>query len=598
MARNSEHIRLKIIGLFLLTTITILPVKYAHAFEPESPTLTLNNDDNLCKPFLKSWNDVFLSTEFINETELELERNFPQAEILSFPREKPETLDALYGDAFFFEADLDADQKPETLYLESQNMGWRYLGVNLYLVNDMDLLEKTVVQKLRNTEVKPLQYRNKNTEQFFTELYNYSPPRMVHLIKDNGYLYTISIPMLPRLDKPTISELLKLKSDGAEKICEVKLLPAKEKYKEFTDKGVLFEALTNVYGEGDSCMGTLGWTAKPLDSSLSNIFERPQILEKSHSIPARQEPWTETETATQLRFISWALSDPMGWETYKTIMASKSDFILYLENYYKEYFKYNNTEAQEQAELAWSHWLNNIIYARSHDTYQITLAAKFIPDTNYPNTRNLINTSYNALIKNKDVMNQYTQEAVYPELLLALIYTRSEPLRITELYQIIKGHEHQEKEYQEFLDRSLLAAIGDDTLTKLSLDQGANINAETNWYKKTPLMYAAQANNLNGVKYLIKAGANLNIKTDGSEYRCTTLERDNRTALMYAAENAEKDIILSLINSGADISSQDSTGNTALWYFERNKIITDPQDRELLKNKLKEEWDHNLDERK
>ncbi|MDD3021886.1 MAG: ankyrin repeat domain-containing protein [Alphaproteobacteria bacterium] len=493
---------------------------------------------------------------------------------------------------------MNGDQVPETLYLESDEVGWRYLGVNLYLVNDIDLLEKNIGKKLRGTVTKPLQYHNKDTEQFFTEIYSYRPPRMVHFIKDKGGLFTISIPEQPRLDASMTSELVKLKTDGSEKICEAKLLPEKEKYKEFTDKGVLFEALTNVYGEGDSCMGTLGWTAKPLDSSLSNIFERPQILEKPHSIPARQEPWTETKTATQLRFISWALSDPMGWETYKTIMASKSDFILYLKNYYKQYFKYSNAEAKEKAELAWNYWLNNIIYARGNDLFQITLAAKFIPDTNYPNTKNLINTSYNELIKNKDVMNQYTQESVYPELLLALIYTRSEPLRITELYQIIKGQEHQEKEYQEFLDRSLLAAIGDDTLTKLSLDQGANINAETNWYKKTPLMYAAQANNLNGVKYLIKAGANLNIKTDGSEYRCTTLERDNRTALMYAAESAEKDIILSLINSGADISSQDSTGNTTLWYFERNKIITDPQDRELLKNKLKEEWDHNLGERK
>ena len=70
--------------------------------------------------------------------------------------------------------------------------------------------------------------------------------------------------------------------------------------------------------------------------------------------------------------------------------------------------------------------------------------------------------------------------------------------------------------------------------------------------------------------------------TETEKYACVNLERDHRTALMYAAENASPPVIEAIIVAGADIAAKDTKGNTAAWYFERNKKIVDSTIRERL----------------
>jgi len=82
-------------------------------------------------------------------------------------------------------------------------------------------------------------------------------------------------------------------------------------------------------------------------------------------------------------------------------------------------------------------------------------------------------------------------------------------------------------------------------------------------YSMTPLMVAVRNGNINAVKLLIKAGANVNAKSSPEE----------STPLMYASQRDWIDIMRMLLKAGAEIEATDSYGQTALHYavLERNE---------------------------
>ncbi len=100
-------------------------------------------------------------------------------------------------------------------------------------------------------------------------------------------------------------------------------------------------------------------------------------------------------------------------------------------------------------------------------------------------------------------------------------------------------------------DSILNVAIRYPEALRYLLEKKANPN-HANAFGKTPLMYAAQYNQLEAAKVLLSFGANPNartfIPTDQCEY---TLKTSNMTALHYAARYASADMIRLLVKSGA-----------------------------------------------
>lgn len=88
----------------------------------------------------------------------------------------------------------------------------------------------------------------------------------------------------------------------------------------------------------------------------------------------------------------------------------------------------------------------------------------------------------------------------------------------------------------------------------VKLDDINNINKTGG---RTPLMraaeYASENNNLNVLKCLIKAGADLNVQ-----------DANGKTALMLAVGNNQIDAVKELIKEGAKLNIKDKKGNTAL----------------------------------
>ncbi len=101
---------------------------------------------------------------------------------------------------------------------------------------------------------------------------------------------------------------------------------------------------------------------------------------------------------------------------------------------------------------------------------------------------------------------------------------------------------------QESLDRDLFVACGNGNLSQAiqALENGANINAQDS-FEDTPLMKASYLRKKDIVEFLIKRGANINLKS----------RRDGKSALFIACEKQEWTIAEYLIKHGADVNVHD-----------------------------------------
>lgn len=99
----------------------------------------------------------------------------------------------------------------------------------------------------------------------------------------------------------------------------------------------------------------------------------------------------------------------------------------------------------------------------------------------------------------------------------------------------------------------------DEEASKLLIENGLDVNHQ-NDVGETALHYAASANNEKFIKFLIKNGANVNIHTNiWGEYR------GGNTALHYAAREGFINVVKALLQYGnIDIDLQNAAGSTAL----------------------------------
>lgn len=98
-------------------------------------------------------------------------------------------------------------------------------------------------------------------------------------------------------------------------------------------------------------------------------------------------------------------------------------------------------------------------------------------------------------------------------------------------------------------------------------------------YGKDLLMFAAHMNNYDAVRKLVDMGWPLDRTTDQREGGfCTPkLDRTNRSALTYAAENASIELIKYLVSAGSDVDIQDSQGNGLDFYLRKNPRLSDEE---------------------
>lgn len=118
---------------------------------------------------------------------------------------------------------------------------------------------------------------------------------------------------------------------------------------------------------------------------------------------------------------------------------------------------------------------------------------------------------------------------------------------------IIKTQQLDKVESNGFAyDSLLVAAIGYPEALRYLLEQGLDPNQQ-NEFGKTPLMYAAQNNQLESVALLLSKKADPNLSTIIPQDTCNyTLSKSGMRALHYAVRYASPEVIKLLIENGAD----------------------------------------------
>lgn len=111
-----------------------------------------------------------------------------------------------------------------------------------------------------------------------------------------------------------------------------------------------------------------------------------------------------------------------------------------------------------------------------------------------------------------------------------------------------------------------------DQLGTLPAASKMQLLSNRNWYGKTALMWAAHFNDYDAIEQLLQLKAPLNAVTQ-VENDWQKLQQDNRTALMYAAENASPATIALLLNAGADQTVKDSAQHDLLFYAKKNRTL-------------------------
>ena len=135
-------------------------------------------------------------------------------------------------------------------------------------------------------------------------------------------------------------------------------------------------------------------------------------------------------------------------------------------------------------------------------------------------------------------------------------------------------------------NRPLINAVDRPELVKFLLSREAAVD-HPNGFGKTALMMAAQMNEQRTIQYLLKAGADPNAATwlelpvtdtpwgsKEADCRYRKIEYRERTALMYAAENASFEVLEALIKAGADPNAKDNKGRSVSDYLDLNKNLS------------------------
>jgi FOG: Ankyrin repeat len=118
------------------------------------------------------------------------------------------------------------------------------------------------------------------------------------------------------------------------------------------------------------------------------------------------------------------------------------------------------------------------------------------------------------------------------------------------------------------------AKCGQAGVMPLFLAAQVNVNARDE-YAKTALMLAADAGHLDAVRELLKAGADVNAHmlsweawnlVSNNTGKVTEADRTGETALILAARNGHWDVMMALMEAGADVNDHDERGWTPLMY--------------------------------
>ncbi|WP_321777173.1 ankyrin repeat domain-containing protein [Sulfurimonas sp.] len=268
--------------------------------------------------------------------------------------------------------------------------------------------------------------------------------------------------------------------------------------------------------------------------SSGKLYASMSIIRPWAIVPTWQSgnnSW-EVKDFQRKHFDDWKYQDIWSYREFKTHANTKLDAINELKVYYINNYEYSTEDAEKLASaiidsMPGAYYSLGVYYGANQDT---SFLQKLVDGT-YNNWENLENNL-------KLLKVGYQNIPHLPLTILSLLVDN--PKMLKELPDTIKQNDIK------------------------------------TFYEKDFLMFAAHMNNYDSVKYLVKQGWPINNLTEWkSDSICDPkMERNNRSALTYAAENASIELIQYLIANGSDINITDTKGNSLDFYINKNPRFT------------------------
>lgn len=360
------------------------------------------------------------------------------------------------------------------------------------------------------------------------------------------------------------------------------LVPAFVAIPEFKE---LTEILDSIRG-GPSCYGGTGSRG----GAGAVERERGVLLASSVTNPEPNPPIKDydSESASAANYNSflrtWSKQGIFERNKYFSLQKVVAKTNKALENYYVNKLKVDSKQAKIVAEYYTGRIVENYVGSAPSGVLQETC--------NLDDLSKYIQTG--EMISRCDT-DQLTR--------IAILYGQPESI----VQKLLAPKEDSVKGITNFLSPKrvttfLSLSAGRPEITKLLIGMGARVDENQTWFGKTALMYAIQERDLESVKLLIQAGADVN-KTTRSIPSQEDIEKEwnesyknpqdkekqeladndrifdwcyigagKRTPLMYAAWHGTPEIIEFLIKSGANINAQDSKGAVAYDYLSQNNL--------------------------
>lgn len=557
------------------------------------PALTQNHAPELCVPYAEAWTDLFNGTGSMDSDDLDIVR-IPHDAIFSFPPTRPQGADTLYGKYFSVRYDLDGDGDTEVLLIVSNDLGWRYLGSDLFIFETEAEFEEVMSQfKAKATYYPKIdrylpvwQLAALAEEAMPGSAIRFGPLRQVHLVLYQGALYTVSdeawyMRYQPDVTHETLRRIWPM--TDAEPVCEMHVRPRLGAFEPFMSASPFFNALQAMYAgpeQGGMCYGTMGWTGIPPERLLPDIFFRPQATPEPRGSFRPQDDHA-SDVARQLRTLSWGTNSPGGWEVYLSLRQDEPEFVRRMTAYYQDRFGMTPDAAGASALQAWRALVDRVFYARNNDMPLAFLATSAESPVSFARFAPLdrILDEVVANIRLADDL-PVRRASMWGSAIAAATYSDRALEEIRALYKgaLDEGQDRTterspkttERDRARLHNQIVSAATTRPEVLDMLLNLGVPAAGSTNGFHKTTLMYAAQQDQAASVRLLLGAGAEVNTRTGENKQRCFQLERDSRSALMYAAENASEELIDLLLDAGADPEAQDTQGNGVAWYLDRN----------------------------
>jgi len=449
--------------------------------------------------------------------------------------------------------DLDGAGKRQTLIYRSFSHSWRGDNHYAYLVRAKAVLDalkanpdelSTILSRIEG----PSQSKDQSTgiipyypsanlagttsKERVTTGSNWEPHRLFRW--RNRYFFYDEPNNWGRLNNTQLS-LYRLRGDGKVELrCKILLLPDQKFLEDFHKLPGLASFLKVLIaigsGGGGSC-GTLNANFRHDDeagAAISRAAFRPWAV-------SRSDGTYYIYNARMMNFIAdWGFGDIWNRREVQTFRQHVEPATKALEDYFIRKYGMTPRDAREQAQAV----------------AEELIAAWIMVPNGYLPGKDLYSVSYSPATEALMTRDMHALE----EALAQPISTKSYP---------------PPKPLSDLLHDAVEWPAGMEVL----LAAGADPNAPgQEWgFEKRPLMTAAHMNRPDSIRLLLKHGADPNLHTVNSKNECAfTIERGNRTALMYAAENAGTGVIKLLLEAGADPTATDSKGNGLGFYLAMN----------------------------